>query len=224
MAETNQYYIDKYNDYDSIIETNFRDKNNIDITSIINPIKIDNRQLASMTDNQSDTPHCSGFSVANLFEALYWKKTGKLKNLNANQIYAKAKTIDGNINTNGTAVYYAILAAAELCNVQDTMKYGNVKLSENNLVEVIKFYIHKYDFLLATFHIHNGWYTCTKSDFTIKPNTNYSGYHAVVIVGYDEMGVYIQNSWGINWGYKGFCVLPWKDFLDNISALQWVTI
>jgi hypothetical protein len=42
---------------------------------------------------------------------LIWKRTGKLINLDANQIYAKAKTIDGNKNMDGTDLQSAIKAA-----------------------------------------------------------------------------------------------------------------
>lgn len=226
MAESNQFYIDKYQDYDKIIETNFQTIENgklVEIKEIINPLKIDNRQLVSMPDNQNDTPHCSGYSIANIFESIYWKKTGKLKNLNAEQIYAKAKELDGRINTNGTQLYYAIQAAINLCGVEDTCKFDRVKIEYDTLVETIKFLIHKYDFLHASFAIHTGWFKCTKSDYIIKDTEVFVGYHAVVLVGYDEFGVYIQNSWGKNWGAKGFCVLPWNDVLKNISTLYWIT-
>lgn len=223
MAETNQYYIDKYYNYDEIIDTNFKDIHGQDITSIINPLKIDNRQLASMTDNQYDTPHCSGFAVANLFESIYWKKTGKLKNLNASQIYARAKVLDKNISINGTSINCAIRAAAELCGETNNLQYDGIKLNFSILVETVKFYIHKYDFLLAVFYIHAGWMKCNKTNFTIRNIAEQPvGSHAVILVGYDETGVYIQNSWGVNWGYKGFCVLPWEDFLQSIQQLVWV--
>lgn len=55
----------------------------INIDGIVNPRKIDNRQQCSVTDDQSVNPHCAGFSICNLCEALIWKKTGKLINLNA---------------------------------------------------------------------------------------------------------------------------------------------
>ena len=31
-------------------------------------------------------------------------------------------------------------------------------------------------------------------------------------VGYDQEGAYIQNSWGTEWGSKGFGILPWDVF------------
>ena len=41
------------------------------------------------------------------------------------------------------------------------------------------------------------------------------GGHAFVLVGYNEVGFLVQNSWGPNWGKKGFATLPYEDWLDN---------
>ena len=37
--------------------------------------------------------------------------------------------------------------------------------------------------------------------------------HAVAILGYTAEGFIIQNSWGTDWGYKGFALLPYEDFI-----------
>ncbi|WP_412538843.1 C1 family peptidase [Longispora sp. K20-0274] len=36
------------------------------------------------------------------------------------------------------------------------------------------------------------------------------GGHEVTIVGYDSYGVEIENSWGANWGNKGYFIMPWS--------------
>jgi len=40
-------------------------------------------------------------------------------------------------------------------------------------------------------------------------NADVYGYHEVLIVGYDQRGVKIQNSWGTGWGQGGFGYLEW---------------
>lgn len=40
------------------------------------------------------------------------------------------------------------------------------------------------------------------------------GYHAIVALGYDAMGVRIENSWGTGWGDHGFATLSW-DFVER---------
>lgn len=38
----------------------------------------------------------------------------------------------------------------------------------------------------------------------------------MVAVGYDQQGAYIQNSWGTGWGSKGFGILPWDAFMQEL--------
>ncbi|WP_334028161.1 C1 family peptidase [Nocardia terpenica] len=43
-----------------------------------------------------------------------------------------------------------------------------------------------------------------------SPNERILGGHEVTIVAYDAKGVTIQNSWGPDWGNKGFFTAPWS--------------
>ena len=40
----------------------------------------------------------------------------------------------------------------------------------------------------------------------------FMGYHAIAIVGYDEEGFIIRNSWGDNFGDNGYVTIPYNDF------------
>ena len=47
------------------------------------------------------------------------------------------------------------------------------------------------------------------------------GGHAFVLVGYNEIGFLVQNSWGVDWGDHGFAILTYEDWL--LSAYDaWV--
>ncbi|GHF63785.1 hypothetical protein HNQ07_004546 [Deinococcus metalli] len=41
------------------------------------------------------------------------------------------------------------------------------------------------------------------------------GGHAYALVGYNEIGFVVQNSWGAAWGDRGFAVLPYEDWLES---------
>ncbi len=41
------------------------------------------------------------------------------------------------------------------------------------------------------------------------------GGHAFALVGYDERGFLLQNSWGGNWGTRGYAILTYDDWLEN---------
>ncbi|MEW5879986.1 MAG: C1 family peptidase [Pseudomonadota bacterium] len=51
--------------------------------------------------------------------------------------------------------------------------------------------------------------------FVIPPNKGGDGGHAFAIVGYDERGFLLQNSWGTDWGSYGYAILTYDDWLDN---------
>lgn len=51
--------------------------------------------------------------------------------------------------------------------------------------------------------------------FTIPPRRGGDGGHAFAIVGYDERGFLLQNSWGPEWGTYGYAILTYDDWLEN---------
>jgi C1A family cysteine protease len=58
----------------------------------------------------------------------------------------------------------------------------------------------------------------TAADYSYMPGDESSdpiaGGHEITIVGYNEKGVTIENSWGENWGNKGFVNVSW-DFMSS---------
>ncbi|MEU6171816.1 C1 family peptidase [Streptantibioticus parmotrematis] len=56
----------------------------------------------------------------------------------------------------------------------------------------------------------------TASDYSYLPGDSSSdpviGGHEVTIVGYNDQGVKIENSWGSSWGDGGFFTVPWDFF------------
>lgn len=217
-AASNKYYIEKYKDFDKIIKTYYQAKDSngklVNIDGIVNPRKVDNRHQCSVTDQQGTTPHCAAYSICNLCEALIWKKTGKLINLNADQVYAKAKEIDGDLDSDGTYLEAAIKAAVNLGGFDGSkIKVRTIyNDGSDTTVETVKFLLHKYDFLHCGFSINEGWYSATDKDYYIRSYGQELGGHAVLACGYWTDGIIIQNSWGIDWGSKGFAILPWSYF------------
>ena len=44
-----------------------------------------------------------------------------------------------------------------------------------------------------------------------------TGGHAFALVGFNERGFVVQNSWGTGWGASGFAVLPYEDWVTNAT-------
>ena len=226
MSNT-KYYIEKYKDFDKIIKTYYQRPNIFGkmtiVDDVVNPLKIDNRQITSVTDQQGNKPHCAAYSICNLCESVIWKRTGKLINLEADQVYALAKQIDGD-ELDGTYLESSIKAAMKLGGFDSkNVGIGFIENNEDNIIEKFKLAIHKYDFVQCGFVINEGWYDCNEDNPIINARGASLGGHAVLGVGYDETGAYIQNSWGKEWGAKGFCILPWEEFTKELMYACFVT-
>jgi len=73
--------------------------------------------------------------------------------------------------------------------------------------------------------VHSGWFV-DKSDKglpVIQQTGKTSGGHAFALVGYEPRGFIVQNSWGPNWGFHGFALLPYGDWIQNGSD-AWVAV
>ena len=221
---TNIDYINKYKQDNVIIATKFSDNGKI-IDDIVVPFDIDNRSICSPTDDQGETPHCTGYAASQLIEAIHWKKSGIPIQIDAHQVYAKAKELDGQLNVDGSYLEYALSAGAELCsfkNVEIKTFRGGAKI---DTVKYIKHLIHKYDLLLGGFSITQGWYYCTATEYKIKHYGANLGGHAVVIAGYSdsEGGFIIENQWGKRWGAKGFAIMPYDVFKKEFIYCAYMT-
>lgn len=76
--------------------------------------------------------------------------------------------------------------------------------------------------ILASAQAHAGWDRVAKQTGALhqiawNPARPYKpdGGHAFLIVGYDDHGFIIQNSWGRDWGSRGFARLTYEDWLAN---------
>ncbi|MFL1527511.1 C1 family peptidase [Pseudomonas sp. O230] len=49
----------------------------------------------------------------------------------------------------------------------------------------------------------------------IKGSSNSQGGHAFALIGYTSQGFIVQNSWSTDWGFSGFAILTFEDWLAN---------
>ena len=74
--------------------------------------------------------------------------------------------------------------------------------------------LHDVGVLYASAARHEGWGDVDR-DGKIPLRRPRAGGHAFAIVGYDEDGFWIQNSWGADWGLGGFGHISYGDWLEN---------
>ncbi|NND75477.1 MAG: C1 family peptidase [Ilumatobacter sp.] len=78
--------------------------------------------------------------------------------------------------------------------------------------------------LLVSGTTHVGWIDQYLPDApdVIRPDDRTVGGHAFVVVGWNEQGWLIHNSWGSDWGDDGYAVLPFADFAVNGNDVWFV--
>ena len=60
-----------------------------------------------------------------------------------------------------------------------------------------------------------------KDTFIIQePSGNCEGYHMMLLVGWNERGYIVQNSWGLYWGDNGRAILPYDYPIDSAWAID----
>ena len=79
--------------------------------------------------------------------------------------------------------------------------------------------IHECGAVYASARIHAGWQlesTATLDEAVISQRAGpFVGGHAFALVGYARTGFIVQNSWGPDWGYRGFGLLGYADWIEG---------
>lgn len=88
--------------------------------------------------------------------------------------------------------------------------------------------IHQIGAIYVSAKVHDGWdrvptlaaLPASHDDAALPtiPNVkdeSKTGGHAFALVGYNDRGFIVQNSWGESWGARGFAVLPYADWVVN---------
>ncbi|WP_456380801.1 C1 family peptidase [Thiolapillus sp.] len=67
--------------------------------------------------------------------------------------------------------------------------------------------------------VHAGW--DEPEDGVIQKQDKIDGGHAFAVVGYDEKGFWVQNSWTEAWGDRGLALWSYEDWIENVMD-AWV--
>jgi hypothetical protein len=180
------------------------------------PSFVDNRSYCTAVEDQGAKPWCAAYTAAAFAENVLWRRDGRIREIEPEWIYKYAKAHDGDPDGDGTTldcVLNALLSKGvfdgKSCKLRMVGK-GWVGVD----VQDVKAAIHRFGCFLAGFDITTEWYDLSKKGVVrIRGRKADScGGHAVLVCGYNDEGVWIENSWGENWGDKGFGFLEWEAF------------
>ena len=178
------------------------------------PLEVDLRGYETRTENQGQLPYCAAYTAAGFTENIKWRVNGYPKDIDPVPLYKFAKTIDGDPNGDGTTLD-AVCEALRHYGYFDADKCRTRLIwgDEGNARDNIRFALHRYGVALGAFNITEEWYDKNKVNHVVAiPNSPHIGGHAVEICGFNQQGVIVHNSWGVEWGLKGFAIVSWSEF------------
>ena len=179
------------------------------------PTAVDNRQYCTAIEDQGSKPWCAAYTAAAFAENVLWRKNGKISQIEPDWIYKFAKVHDGDPDGDGTTLDQVLAALLDKGVFGKDCKIRMVGRGWTGTDETdVKAAIHRFGCFLGGFDITEEWYDLSRKgveNVTGKASQSLGG-HAVLVCGYNAGGVWIENSWGKDWGKDGFGFIEWTAF------------
>ncbi|TWE11539.1 C1 family peptidase [Rudaeicoccus suwonensis] len=115
--------------------------------------------------------------------------------------------------TQGTTDYTDLPTQSEITNAANYELSGFQDLTTSGDLQTnIESAISQGEPVVIGFNARSSFENLNSSDYNYDPSPSEAviGGHEVTIVGYDQTGVTIENSWGTDWGDNGFFTAPWS--------------
>lgn len=179
------------------------------------PKTIDLRDYCIKTEDQKSNPWCAAYAAAGFASNINWRKHDVITTYDKESIYSSAKKLDGIPKAEGTT----LTAALEVLLWQGIFDSSKCQTKVIRNLNQIKYAVHKFGCCLLGIMVTREWYKCNRNKSTIsgKSDREQVGGHAVLCCGYNQDGVIIQNSWGVNWGSYGFALITWDELERTFS-------
>ena len=220
------------------------------VTQKASPSIVDLRAFCSTIENQGSLGSCTGQAIAGAIELLN-KRNRKPTDVSRLFIYYYERLLLGTVNYDSGAYirdgikatnHYG--ASLESYWPYDIRKFRQEPISEAK-TDALKRKVTRYervnDFngcidalsngypVVIGFRVYNSFMSknVAKTGIMTYPNTKREkilGGHAVLLVGYNKSKkVFIaRNSWGTNWGDKGYFYMPFNVINTNMSSDYWI--
>jgi hypothetical protein len=191
--------------------------------------------------DQDSEGACTGFSLAACINFLY-QRAGQTTRVSPRMLYEMAKRCDEwpGEDYDGSSLRGAINGWKNMGVCEDSAwpyRVNNagkltIKRAKNARSQTIGAYyrispeishfhaaLNEVGVIAASANVHKGW--DNPRGGLIKYQSKNDGGHAFAIIGYNDKGFWIQNSWGDGWGKNGLALWTYEDWNKNIMD-AWV--
>jgi hypothetical protein len=172
--------------------------------SMMLPKKYTYRPFLSPITNQGDDPYCIPHSIATW---LNWRENTKT-----------GSKVDNHIRYSD--IYYSKKVQGEGMTYQEAFDYLKKKgvKTDKGVMKISSVGFVSSTTLLKAVLIANGpcfgalpVYDTDTDYFWKRTGSPIQGWHSITIVGWNEEGYIIRNSWGVSFGDRGYITLPYSD-------------
>lgn len=168
--------------------------------------------LLTGVENQGCLPYCAAYASTTFGESVVWRRTGVPVQIDPVAVYKHAKSIDGNPNGDGTRLDCALDGLFKLgyfergkCSI-GTIGGSIFGFDDSKALFNCKMACFRFGCCVIGMNIDSSWYH--PKNGVIEGGGDTEGGHAVCLVGFDEGGIVIRNSWGEEWGHGGDAYIP----------------
>ncbi len=202
--------------------------------------------------DQAQEGACTGFGLAAVINYLLWKKapdsTAKVKKISPRMIYQMARIYDEwpGEDYEGSSCRGAMKGwhrhgictddywpydAGQFIKPKEGWQSNAAlrplgayyRVNKNSIADM-QAAIHEVGAVYVSATVHEGWFLKAANTLpTIKFSSKQTGGHAFAMVGYRPDGFIVQNSWGNDWGYIGFAIMTYEDWIQS-GADAWVAV
>jgi len=190
--------------------------------------------------NQGATSQCTCYATATLKMHQEFKEHKKYYKFDPAWLYAIAKSKDGIPDQDGTYLRIVLaeiqntgyLAKAERYKLKDDTHFKIEKYVRLTSIQQVKEALYHVGPVVFGIMLDDGIYTPDKTGVIPEPNDRTIGGHAMAMVGWNDnkkcqgsKGAFlVKNSWGAEYGNKGYIWYPYSHFTHYDEWDAWRTV
>ncbi len=186
---------------------------------------------------------CTGFGLAAVINLLNMRRDRQIR-VSPRMLYEMARRFDewpgeeysGSSCRGAIRGWYNMGVCTEKLwsykmNDNSTLSINRAKDARSNTIgayyrlrhDIVDFHaaLNEVEVLYVSATVHSGWWKESIEKGVIPFREDPVGGHAFAIVGYNDRGFWVQNSWNTDWGNNGVALWTYEDWLVNIKD-AWV--